>query len=184
MSLKSGRSGDCLRASVMPFTGTVNKFRFGQVIEVLKITGFFYCILQNPELFWQLAKTPRDLMRLPSCCTDNISMNGCVLGRYTQNRSASPPRGLRVIGTGLQWPVWGHGMMAVHQETRKNKSLGWEIWSVGAVDEEKKLKIKEEGRLWAKMWWRHHFKGKSAQRNRTRCTSPLNVQFTQGMTFF
>lgn len=83
----------------MLFAGTVNKFRFGQVIKVLKITIFFYCIFQSPKLFWQLAKTPRDLMSLPRCCT-YISMNGYVLGWYRQNVSAGPLRTAKVsVGT-------------------------------------------------------------------------------------
>lgn len=84
---------------------------------------FYYCIFQNLELFWQLAKTPRDLMHLPSCHT-YISTNGYVLGWYRQNGSASPPGRLSV--TGLQWPVWGHDMVAATSGNKARRTSHWD----------------------------------------------------------
>lgn len=57
-------------------------------------------------------------MCLPSRYTLNISMNGNALGWYRKNHSASPLRVLDVTGTGLQQPLWGHGMVAGNEEGR------------------------------------------------------------------
>lgn len=76
-------------------------------------------------------------MSLPPCCT-YISMNGYVLGWYRQNVSAGPLRTAKVsVGT------W-YGGSYIRKQGRKNKSLGWEIQSVGVVGKE--IEIKGRGR--------------------------------------
>lgn len=163
------------------FRSTVNKFKFGQVIEVLKITIF---LLQFPEPRVILATSYNPhrfdasafMLHLQHLhewlCLVLVQTKGlCQSAKGTRRNR----HGITMASVGT-WCGGGY----IRKEGRKGKSLGWEIQSVGAADKEKRLKWKEKGGLWAKMWWRHHFRGKLTQRNR----APSNVQCRQGMTFF
>lgn len=108
------------RSSIVPFIGTVNKFRFGQVIEVLKITifiafsnakNYFGNLLKFPEIQWVCLQV-----------TPIASSWMAVVGWCRQNGSASPQRKFSVIGAGSRRPAWRHEMAAAASGTKKGKA--------------------------------------------------------------
>lgn len=95
----------------MPFAGAVNEFKLGQVTEVLKII-IFSLYFPEPRVILASSKHPQRFDVSAFMLHSEYLHEWQCLGLVQAKPFASPPRGLSVIGTGLQHPLWGHEMVA------------------------------------------------------------------------